>query len=334
MVENRATPATIEGLLRSEYGRRFYGDGAPRWREGRNGNSSATAEQAAHQRDLLVKALRRDRGTEAIALAGKLTACSSRHRCLSGACPICGRALQRMCVDATRNLFDDHGGEMLVVNVVMRSGWIELGDLIDDDIFDKTRRRLRRALEDVNVPAVGGFDISLNEHETEAFAPHWAPHAFLLVPSRPLRRREARFRELFLPDARTPRPIFIQDFDGRRAGRAYAFKADFSRRVTLLPRWRADGSRSTFGTRPTPIWGPRRVELALALDRTGLDARLFLRGYELVASRGNVEVVRVQRMNLVARNRPGSWARQSAASAAGVAIGDKRCDGKPKRRAP
>jgi hypothetical protein len=297
MVESRAAPVMIEDLLRSEYGRRFYGDGAPRWREGRNGNPSSTADQAAHQRDLLGKALRRDRGTEAITLAGKLTTCSSRRRCLSGACPICGRALQRMCVVATRNLFDDHGGEMLAVNVVMRTGWIELGDLIDDDIFDKTRRRLRRALQDVNVPAFGGFDISLNEHETEEFAPYWAPHAFILVPSRPLRRREARFRERFLGDAQTRRPIFIEDFDGRRAGRAYAVKPDFCGRVTLLPRLRADGSRSTFGTRTKPIWGPQRVELALALDRAGLAARLFLCGYELIAPRGDVEIVRVPPLN-------------------------------------
>ena len=121
--------------------------------------------------------------------------------------PICGRALQRMCVDATRNLFDDHGGEMLAVNVVMRRGWIELGDLIDGDIFEQTRRWLRRALQDVNVPAVGGFDVSLNEHEAEEFAPYWAPHAFILVPSHPMRRHEARFREWFLGDAQTPPPV-------------------------------------------------------------------------------------------------------------------------------
>jgi hypothetical protein len=297
MAENQATPVTIEVLLRSGSGSRFYGDGAPRWREGRSGHPSSTAEEAAHKCDLLVKALRRDHRTEAITLAGKLTACSSRRRCLSGACPTCGRALQRMCVEATRNLLDDHGGEMLAVNVVLRRGWAELGDLIDDDIFSATRRRLRRALQDVNVPAVGGFDISLNEHETEEFAPYWSPHAFILVPSRPLRRGEARFREWFLGDAQTPRPIFIQDFDGRRAGRAYAVKPDFCRRVTLLPRLCADGSRSTFGTRTMPIWGPQRVELALALDRAGLDARLFLRGYELVATRGDVEIVRVPPVN-------------------------------------
>jgi hypothetical protein len=112
------------------------------------------------------------------------------------------------------------------------------------------------------------------------------------------RRDEARFRQWFLGDAQTPRPIFIQDFDGRRAGRAYAFKPNFSRRVTLLPRTRADGSGSTFGTRTKPIWGPERIELAVALDRVGLDARLFLRGYELVASRGDLEIVRVPPMSL------------------------------------
>ena len=33
------------------------------------------------------------------------------------------------------------------------------------------------------------------------------------------------------------------------------------------------------------------MELALALDRAGLDARLFMRGYELVTSGGDVEIV-------------------------------------------
>ena len=132
MVEDRANPVAIEYLLRNEYGRRFYGDGAPRWWEGRNATPSSTAEQAAHQRDLLVNALRRDRGAEAIALAGKLTTCSSRCSCLSGACPLCGRALQRMGVHATRNLYDGHGGEMLAVNVVMR------------ERMDRSRRSDRR----------------------------------------------------------------------------------------------------------------------------------------------------------------------------------------------
>ena len=33
------------------------------------------------------------------------------------------------------------------------------------------------------------------------------------------------------------------------------------------------------------------MELALALDRAGLDARLFIRGYQLITARGDVEIV-------------------------------------------
>ena len=80
--------------------------------------------------------------------------------------------------------------------------------------------------------------------------------------------------------------------DGQRRGRAYALKPDFFERISLERRWRADGSRSTFSTRLKAIWGPRRVELALALDRAGLDARLYLRGFELTARTGRAEIVR------------------------------------------
>ena len=98
-------------------------------------------------------------------------------------------------------------------------------------------------------------------------------------------------------------PDFIGEVDDAVKD-AYALKPDFSGRVTLLPRRRADGSGSTFGTRTKPIWGPQRVELALALDRAGLDARLFLRGYELVASAAMWRSSE-SRAELVARNRPG-----------------------------
>jgi hypothetical protein len=100
----------------------------------------------------------------------------------------------------------------------------------------------------------------------------------------------AMLRDWFLAEARTPRPIFIQQFDGLRVGRAYALKPDFRLRISLDPRRFSDGSRSTFSTRSKPIFGSERVELALALDRAGLDRRLFLKGYELVEFRGEVEI--------------------------------------------
>jgi len=88
----------------------------------------------------------------------------------------------------------------------------------------------------------------------------------------------------------------LRDGEKRRSmvarGRAYALKPDFFERISLERRWRADGSRSPFSTRLKPIWGPRRVELALALHQAGLDARLYLRGFELIARNGCAEIIR------------------------------------------
>jgi hypothetical protein len=85
----------------------------------------------------------------------------------------------------------------------------------------------------------------------------------------------------------------MERFDGAAAGFAYALKPDFDRRISLEPRKLPNGSRSTHSTRKKPIWGEQRVELALALDRAGLESRLFLQGYELVIADGDVEIVRV-----------------------------------------
>ncbi len=289
-----ATHTTIEQILSSEGGRRFFGDGPPSWRQGRNDRPAKTSELAVRERGLLVKALRRDGSAEALELAGRMDLCRRGRRCLSGACPACARATQRVFVHACRNLFDDHGQDMVTVNIVCHWAGIDRSRLADhDDLFEETRGRLRDALADVTVRAVGGFDVSLNTHESDAFEPYWAPHVLIIAPARRLLRLGQDFRAWFPPGDDTPRPVRMSKFDGEARGFAYALKPDFSRRISLEPRLLADGSRSTFGTRNKSIGGASRVELALALDRAGLDARLFMRGYELVTSGGDVEIVRL-----------------------------------------
>jgi hypothetical protein len=273
--------------LSSERGRRFFGDGPPNWTQGRNDQPAKTSELAIHERGLLVKALRRDGSAEAVELAGRIDLCRRGQRCLSGACPACARATQRVFVHACRNLFDDNGQDMVVVNVVCHWAGIDRGRLADhEDLFEETRGRLRDALADVAARAVGGFDVSLNTHEADAFEPYWAPHVLIVAPARRLLRLHEDFREWFPAGDETPRPVRMSAFDGAARGFAYALKSDFSQRISLEPRLLADGSRSTFGTRGKPIGGASRVELALAVDRAGLDARLFMRGYELVTSGG------------------------------------------------
>ncbi len=292
MRDDRPTSTTIADILRGALGARFLGDDYRRWRQGRRRKLSKSIAEAEHDADLLAKALRRDGGDDALALAETLDGCAPRDPCTSGGCPICRVGAQRVFEDATRGLHDDLGRDVLAVSVVDAAAAVDLGELRDDDIFAGARRRIERALAVCRVPAVGGFDVSANYHEVDAFWPFWALHAWLLVPGWRMRPTEGDFRRLFPPDEAIPRPVRMKAFDGQRAGRAYALKADFDRRTSLQPRTLEDGSRSTFSTRAKPIWGQDRVELALALDRAGLDARLLLRGFELIEGRDGVEIRR------------------------------------------
>ena len=201
-------------------------------------------------------------------------------------------AAQRLFVDATRKVCRDPDHPLVVVNVVYVRAAVDDGDL-DGRAFDALRGRLDRALRDRRLRAFGGFDISANRHERDEFEPFWSPHARIFA-SAGLNEQslKERFRRWFRSDQTAPRPVRIEPFDVRARGRAYAFKPDFAERTSLERRWPPDGSRSTFSTRLKPIWGPRRVELALALHQAGLDARLYLRGYELIVRGGEVEIVR------------------------------------------
>ncbi len=285
-------PTTIAGILRSPIGVRYLGDDYRRWRQGRDDEPSKTIEKAEHEADLLAKALRRDGSEEALDLAAVLDACSPRQPCTSGASPICATAAQRLFVDATRNICSDPNHPLVVANVVYVRAAVDDGAL-DGGVFDALRRRLDRALRDCRLRAFGGFDISANRHERGGFEPFWCPHAVIFTSARldePSVKK--RFGRWFPSDETTHRPVRIEPFDGRARGRAYAMKPDFAERTSLERRWLPDGSRSTFSTRLKPIWGKHRVELALALDQAGLDARLYLRGYELVVRGGEVEIVR------------------------------------------
>jgi hypothetical protein len=197
-----------------------------------------------------------------------------------------------MFVHACRYLFEDHARDMEAINIVSARRAIPYGQLDRHDLFEGINRRTRRALSAVGVPAVGGFDVSANEHEANAFSRHWMPHAWLLAPGRRIRRAEEELRNWFPATDIVRRPMLMRSFDGASAGFAYALKPDFELRVSLVPRTLPNGSRSTFSTRKKPIWAAQRVELALALDRAGLNARLFLRGYQVVQLRGEVEIVR------------------------------------------
>jgi len=90
-------PALVARVLRDES---YFGDGPPAW----PGAPSSSDAKEARKRD--VKRLRRfaPRFPGAEELAAILDDCQPGHRCMSGACPECGRASQRFIVAEIQKL--------------------------------------------------------------------------------------------------------------------------------------------------------------------------------------------------------------------------------------
>jgi hypothetical protein len=85
---------------------RHFGNGSPTWRIGRGkswGRPSDNLADADGQRERLANKLlwhaKHYKLPVTEQLAGKLRRCGGSRRCRSGACPVCVRAVQRLCVE-------------------------------------------------------------------------------------------------------------------------------------------------------------------------------------------------------------------------------------------
>ena len=294
-VLDRAAVDLLSRILSSPTGRRWFGDGAPTWNQGRGEKPAKTGEEAEGERRQLVKAFRRHgkSNVAALRLAERIAACRAGRRCLSGACPECMRATQRFFVRAGADMLARSGVSTVAVSVVFSGAGIAEDDLARElDLFGRLSRRLREALRKAGVrQAVGGFDISANEHAEQRFAPHYRPHAWIIAPASQMARGEKAFREYFPASRTVRRPVRVQEFDGDLRGLAYAVKTDFVRRISLPRKPLADAGVTRRNTRDRPLLGRQRVELALALDRVGLGARIFLHGLRIVTTPDSVRIV-------------------------------------------
>jgi hypothetical protein len=155
--------------------------------------------------------------------------------------------------------------------------------------FTKVGERLIAAFKAIKIShAIGGFDISINEHLTGDFPAHWRPHTWIFLRKGELSRKgEKELRDQFPNDPlMIPKPVMIKRFDRNLAAIAYALKGDFQRRVTLPRSAERDGSTKTRrNVRYRHLRARQKVELLLMLDRVGLEGRVFAYGMR-VAQRG------------------------------------------------
>jgi hypothetical protein len=109
----------IRLILRGRRSVRWYGNSEPRWKEGKNQRPCMSAEEAAVQRKRAIRLLKRH-GTSRRAhrVRRRLESCQPAHRCLSGACPECQRALQRWFVLQANEMLQAENRQLRIISVV------------------------------------------------------------------------------------------------------------------------------------------------------------------------------------------------------------------------
>ena len=278
--------------------KRWCGDSTLSWLEGRNNRPAMTSREARIQRPKDVKMLRRHgKGSPRILkLASSIEACGPGRSCMNPACIECRAGVQRRFVSAGDRLLSRSSVDVVAVSVVWRGARIAEGELSDEpDVFRPIRRQLDRALGAAGIrQAFGGFDISANEHAEGRFAPHYRPHAYIFIPAKQFARGEGVFRSYFPPSATVRRPVVAKPFDCSLRGLAYAHKTGFQRRVTLPRAHLPNGEVKRRNTRDRPLRASQKLEIALALDRIGLEGRIFLYGLRLSREDGGFRFVRAK----------------------------------------
>jgi hypothetical protein len=204
---------------------------------------------------------------------------------------MCGRAHQRWWVNQAKRLIRRKLSETALCMMTMvpdfaRFPLDELSGLNSAAVKLKATRLLKASGVFL---ALGGLDFSVNVDGTAA-AMHLQLHFTLFTDN----CRAARNQSLLNrsnSSGSVKRPVVLVPFDGRMAGLAYALKYEFFRRETYqqVAEHRADG-RETQNSRYRPLQGAAWVQLALLLDRIGLDSRLVLIGVKRVQKYGEVRM--------------------------------------------
>jgi hypothetical protein len=288
---DRALLDFLAQILNGPTGRQWYADGEPSWKQGRQRKPAKSSKQAKKERRKLVKVLRRHGkdNDSALELADILDNCSKKHRCVSGACPECARAFQRRFVSVASTVVS-RKKHWHVVSLVWREHRFAEGKLDSNTMFERLRRHLQAALKAADIRlAIGGFDISMNEHENGKFVPHWRPHAWILVATKNPKSLRTHLKERFPASERVRRPLRIVRYDGSPTALAYGLKTDFLRRVSLPRKRKSDSITSRRNTRNRPLRATQKVELALALHQAGLADRVFQFGRASVLNDDNAE---------------------------------------------
>jgi hypothetical protein len=233
-----------------------------------------TADHAYHDRLKRIKFLHKHSKTDAksLVVADRLESCEPEQRCLSGACPECGRLFQRWFVRRSKKFIATHidrpGHDLVAISLVPSDLLIRPGYLSALNIRNFIRRaklKLKKAGVDV---ALGGMDFSFNEDQKQKYLPFWCPHFYLITSTKHKKTLSKELCKLFPPkQKKIPRPLKITSFKNKAFRRSYALKMNFKRRIGYNDIKKTRKCRNASGDR---LRATERLELFIYLDQIGL----------------------------------------------------------------
>jgi hypothetical protein len=279
--------AAIISVLQDE---KWFSDGPPHWQVGKGKDwqrPSQTAADARAQRvetdNQLYRCTSRDEHNSlhdlrfARALQSLHTCCPS-HRCGSGACPECTRALQRWFVEsvysATTPLLENNR-QFIRLSIVPEYGATDPRRPKLD--WEDVKAKLCQDLASVGIPwAIGGSDFSVNIDKENESHPVLQGQFWLLIEKPKGSDWLAELKSRVNPSGKIKRPINKNNYTGSKAQLAYGIKNNFNHRESFLKIPDPNSGRKPHcNTRVKKLRIEFRLPLMEYLMRIGLEGRLL-----------------------------------------------------------
>jgi hypothetical protein len=256
-----------------------------------------TVEFAYHERLKRIKFLRKHGKTDpkAAVVARRLGSCESDQRCLSGACPECGRLFQRWFVRRSKKFIAKHifrpKHDLVAVSIVPWGPTVGLGQLLKVNVGN-LQRRLKYTLKKADLDiALGGIDFSFNEDYEQKYLPFWSPHFYLITSTADKAILKKSLFKLFSKTKEIPRPIKISPFRNKADRRSYTLKMNFRRRIGYWEIKNIKGKiRKCRNTSRDKLRAAERVELFVYLDLIGFADRVFFLSAKPVVKGQSVKI--------------------------------------------
>jgi hypothetical protein len=268
--------AAIVSIL---YDERWYGDEPPHWiisNGKRWQRPSQSAAQAYEQREKIERHLYRHgiNQSHVALMASSIESCRPSHRCGSGACSECTRALQRWVAEnvhpAAASLLKSKK-ELILVSIVpdyavtsATRPMLNWEDVITKLCEDMASVGIKRA--------IGGSDFSVNIDTINKREPVLQGQFWMLI-EKPKGNWEELLKELINPSGTIKRPLKKSDYAGSYAQLAYGIKNEFNKRETYVISRKLRNAH--MNTREKKLRGNLRLKLMLFLDHIGLERRLI-----------------------------------------------------------